>query len=115
MISRCAKTLTVVFAISAITPAVASTYCSEASAPSCASRYGPFDDEDDFERCKRQMDSYKSEVESYSECQRSAAEDEQRKIQEANRQIEEAAQENTKAISEFNEAVETFNRRARGY
>jgi hypothetical protein len=31
----------------------AAAYCSELSAPSCANRYGAFDDEWEFDRCNR--------------------------------------------------------------
>jgi len=68
-------------------------YCSEPSAPSCATRYGPFDDTYDFDRCKSQKRSYQSDVESFLSCIRSDTE---------------------RAIQEYNDAVESFNRRARG-
>jgi hypothetical protein len=71
----------------------ANAYCSAPSAPSCATRYGAFDSEDDFDRCKRQMSSYKSEVEDYLSCLRREADS---------------------TIEEYNSAVESFNRRARG-
>lgn len=70
--------------------------CSEPSAPSCASRYGSFDDEWEFDRCKREMESYQSEVEDFAQCvQRQAKND-----------IDEA-------VSEYEDAVSSFNRRAR--
>jgi predicted ribosome quality control (RQC) complex YloA/Tae2 family protein len=75
-------------------------YCSEPSAPSCATRYGPFDDTYDFDRCKREMQSYQSDVESFLSCQRS--------------EIEKIRSDNERAIQEYNDAVESFNRRARG-
>jgi hypothetical protein len=68
-------------------------YCSEPIAPSCATRYGAFDDQDDFERCKRQMSYFKSETESFLSCLQNDAET---------------------ARSGYNNAVEAFNRRARG-
>lgn len=71
-------------------------YCSEPTAPSCASRYGSFDDEWEFERCKREMDSYKDEVESYIDCNN-----------------QQARRENDDAISNYSSAVDSFNRRAR--
>jgi hypothetical protein len=77
----------------AINAANAYSYCTEPSAPSCASRYGSFDDEDDFDRCKRQMNNYRSEVESYISCIKNEAEE---------------------ATRSYNDTVESFNRRARG-
>lgn len=79
-------------------------YCSEPSAPSCAARYGAFDDHWDFERCKSGMESYKYDVESFVSCN-------SREAQEA---IDKARGENSDATSEYNDAVESFNRRARG-
>ncbi|WP_454656840.1 hypothetical protein [Bosea beijingensis] len=70
----------------------ASVYCSSTSAPSCASRFGKFDDEDDFARCKRQIEAFRSETEEMLRCLQSSREE---------------------ALNEFNEAVESFNRRAR--
>jgi predicted ribosome quality control (RQC) complex YloA/Tae2 family protein len=75
-------------------------YCSQPSKPSCATRYGPFDDTYDFDRCKREMQSYQSDVESFLSCQRS--------------EIEKIRSDNERAIREYNDAVESFNRRARG-
>ena len=70
----------------------ASVYCSATSAPSCVCRYGKFDDEDDFARCKRQVEVFRSETEEMLRCLQSSREE---------------------ALNEFNEAVESFNRRAR--
>lgn len=85
-------------AVSAVDPAAA--YCSEPSAPSCATRYGSFDDEDDFASCRRQMTNYKSEVETFRRCQADAADDAVRAANAAN--------------DEYSETVRRFNRRARG-
>jgi hypothetical protein len=74
-------------------------YCSAPSAPSCASRYGAFDDEDAFRRCKREMESYKSEAQDFLSCTKREADDLNRK--------------SNNAIEEYNNAVESFNRRAR--
>ncbi|SCB13091.1 hypothetical protein [Rhizobium hainanense] len=74
---------------------VALAYCNEPSAPSCADRYGAFDDEWEFSRCKSEMETYKSDVETFLSCTKREAE---------------AASD--KAISEYNDAVESFNRRA---
>ena len=83
----------------ALIPFEALAYCSEPSAPSCATRYGAFDDEWDFDRCKRDMENYKSEVESFMSCK--------------SREIQEASNESESAASDYNDAVESFNRRAR--
>lgn len=69
-------------------------YCSKPDAPYCASQYGKFDDQYDFDRCKSEMENFKSEVEDFLSCQR---------------------RENQQAIDDYNEAVESFNRRASGY
>jgi hypothetical protein len=66
--------------------------CYQPSSPPCATRYGAFDDQDDFEQCKRKMTNYKSEVESFLSCRQDDAE---------------------QARSQYNSAVESFNRRAR--
>lgn len=71
-------------------------FCSQPDAPSCATRYGNFDDQDDFDRCKRQMASYQSDVESFLNCNN-----------------EEAKNVNEAAISDYDAAVNSFNRRAR--
>jgi hypothetical protein len=63
------------------------------SSPTCATRYGAFDDQDDFEQCKRNMNSYKSEVELFLLCVQNDADLVRR---------------------QYNGAVDSFNRRARG-
>jgi len=73
------------------TPALAFYYCTEPTVPSCASRYGSFDDEWEFDRCKREMKNYQSDVETFITCNNSA---------------------NEQAISDYNDAVKKFNRRA---
>lgn len=70
----------------------AQAYCYKPDPPSCATRYGAFDDEWEFSRCKREMESYKSDVEIFLSCQRRESDD---------------------AISDYNSAVQSFNRRAR--
>ena len=97
-------TLFAVF-ISIVVPSLAHAYCSEPSAPSCATRFGAFDDEWEFDRCKRDMESYKSDVESYMSCRNDEA---QQAINEANR-------DNERAGASYSDAVSSFNRRARGY
>jgi hypothetical protein len=67
--------------------------CSTPTAPYCATRYGAFDDDDEFRRCKSEMESYKSETEDFLSCQK---------------------RESDRAIQEYNESLEAFNRRARG-
>ncbi|WP_439616656.1 hypothetical protein [Shinella sp.] len=76
--------------------------CSEASVPYCAERHSEFDDEWEFDRCKRDMESYKSEVEEYLTCRNAEAEE----------AIEEAKRDNEEAIDAYNDAVASFNRRA---
>jgi hypothetical protein len=68
-------------------------YCSEPSAPYCASRYGAFDDQDEFRRCRSEMESYQSEVQDFLSCMK---------------------RKSDSVIQEYNSAVESFNRRARG-
>jgi hypothetical protein len=70
----------------------ANAYCSAPESPSCAARHSTFDSQDDFDRCKRQMSTYKSEVEDYLSCTR---------------------RETDSAIEEYNSTVDSFNRRAR--
>ncbi|MGO7836928.1 hypothetical protein [Rhizobium sp. WYCCWR10014] len=82
----------------------ASAYCSEPSAPSCASGYGGFDDEWDFTRCKREMESFKDDVERFMRCNSDEAEE----------ALEKARNDNQSATSDYNGAVEAFNRRASG-
>jgi len=75
-----------------LTMADAAAYCSKPDAPFCATRYGSFDDHDDFDRCKREVEHYQSEVEDFLSCLK---------------------RESSEAISDYNDAVESFNRRAR--
>jgi hypothetical protein len=77
----------------------ASAFCSKPDAPYCASSFGSFDDQYEFDRCKREMESYKDDVESFLRCQ--------------NLKIEQIRSERQRAIDDYNEAVESFNRRAR--
>lgn len=80
----------------------AGAYCSEPSAPYCANSYGAFENEDEFNSCKSELESYKSDVEEFTGCNK-------REAQEA---IDKAQRANEEAIGEFNEVVESFNRRA---
>ncbi|AZO63335.1 MAG: hypothetical protein E5Y51_21510 [Mesorhizobium sp.] len=70
-------------------------YCTKPSAPSCAERYGSFDDEYEFDRCKREMEDFKSEVERFIDCNN-----------------QQARSDNEESISDYKDAVESFNRRA---
>jgi hypothetical protein len=54
----------------------------------------------DFDRCKREMQSYRDEVESYLSCLK--------------RESEQLRRDSDGAISDYNDAVASFNRRARG-
>jgi hypothetical protein len=78
-------------------------YCSKPSAPSCALQYGAFDDQWEFDRCKRDIESFKNEVENFMRCNNDEAE----------RAIRRANNENQSASSEYSDAVSSFNRRAR--
>lgn len=71
--------------------------CFEPSAPYCAERYDAFDDEWEFDRCKREMENYRDEVESYISCVSNEAE-----------------RQSQDAIYEYENAVDSFNQRARG-
>ncbi|MBB6262665.1 hypothetical protein FHS77_003247 [Paenochrobactrum gallinarii] len=86
-------------------------YCSEPSAPFCATRFGSFDDQWDFDRCKREMESYKTEVEDFIECNNRAAKAEAERA--ADEAFSKAQRENDDAISEYSSTVDDFNRRAR--
>ncbi|MGX5827378.1 hypothetical protein [Mesorhizobium sp. 43Arga] len=66
--------------------------CSEPEKPWCVQRYGAFDDEDDFNRCKSQILSYRSDVDDYLSCLKKNSEE---------------------AASEYEDAVSAFNRRAK--
>jgi hypothetical protein len=68
-------------------------FCSKPDAPLCATDSGRFDDTDDFESCKNEMESYRSDAEEFLSCQK---------------------RENEEAIEEYNDAVRSFNDRARG-
>jgi len=66
-------------------------FCSKPDAPYCASQYDNFDDQDDFDSCKSQMESYKSEIEDFGSCLK---------------------REGDEAVDEYNDAVARFNQRA---
>lgn len=71
----------------------AKAYCSKPDAPYCASSFGEFDDQYEFDRCKSEMQSYRDDVDSFLSCLKRESQD---------------------AISDYEDAVESFNRRARG-
>lgn len=113
---RLISSITFILSISASTLAFA--YCSEPTAPYCASSYGKFDDEYQFSSCKREMESYQSEVEDFQQCHK-------RQVNEANDTARQAASEAEdvarkarneidEAISNYNDAVRSFNSRAGG-
>lgn len=78
--------------------------CSEPSAPYCATSYGAFEDQYEFDRCKREMEDYESEVNEYIQC-----------IQdELDRATSDGKSSAEDATSQYNDAVSSFNRRARG-
>jgi hypothetical protein len=66
-------------------------FCSKPDAPSCASDYSKFEDQDEFDRCKSDMESYKSEVEDFLSCLK---------------------RDGDEALNDYNEAVSSFNNRA---
>jgi hypothetical protein len=78
--------------------ATSASACYEPSAPSCAASYSEFSDQWDFDRCKREMETYKDDVESFTSCQQSA--------------VERIRSEVASAIDDLNTAVSDFNRRA---
>jgi hypothetical protein len=89
------QTLKVVFGIAmsaaAATPAFSA--CSEPSAPYCSTKYGAFDDEDEFHRCEREMQNYQSETKEFLACTK---------------------RKSDSVIQDYNSAVQSFNRRAQG-
>lgn len=100
-------------------------YCFEPSAPSCATGYGAFNDEWEFNSCKSEMENFESEVEEFGQCK-------QREVDEANEEAEEAAEQARReaseaediaskarrevegAVSNYSDAVRDFNARAGG-
>ena len=89
----------IILVLSLTASAVTAWGCSQPDAPFCATQYGAFDGTDNFDTCKREMQSYKSDVESFLSCKRS--------------EIEDLESKNRRVIQEHNDAVESFNRRAR--
>lgn len=99
-------------------PSFAMAYCSEPSAPSCATGYGSFDGEWEFDSCKRDMESYQSEVEAFYQCNKRQAQEFVDKAEEARTEAEDEIQKaksaNERATSDYNDAVQSFNRKAGG-
>jgi hypothetical protein len=89
----------VIAVVSLAVSAVAALACSQPDAPYCASQYGAFNDNEEFDACKSEMQSYQSDVESFLSCQRNEIDD----LQSKSRRV----------IEEHNDAVASFNRRAR--
>ena len=58
------RTAAVLAALIVILASPAARACYEPTAPYCATKYGAFDDQDEFDRCKREMNSYKSDAKS---------------------------------------------------
>lgn len=71
--------------------------CSIPRAPACAEKSDRLDDREEFDRCRREMEGYKSSVGLYGECVRAVA----------RKQVDDALQE-------YSSTVESFNRRVRG-
>lgn len=80
-------------------------FCSKPDAPYCASRYGAFDDEYEFSRCKSEMESYKSDVEDFVSCVK-------REIEDLTRQADDLTRQGDTAVDEYQDTVSSFNRRA---
>ena len=67
---------------------------SKPRAPYCADKFRQFDDPREYDRCRDEMETYKSQVRSYTDCQQQLIDD---------------------ATKEYNSAVASFNGRARRY
>jgi hypothetical protein len=65
--------------------------CYKPDAPSCASDYSKFEDQNEFDNCKSEMESYKSDVEDFLSCLKRDADE---------------------ASNDYNDAVSSFNDRA---
>lgn len=99
-------------------PTMVFAYCSEPSAPYCASSYGRFDDEYQFSSCKREMESYQSEVEDFQQCHKRQVDEANETARQATSEAEDIARkarnEIDEAVSDYNDAVRSFNNRAGG-
>ena len=117
--------LAALVAFVAIAPSPVLAYCFEPSAPHCASSYLEFSDEYEFDRCKREMQTYADEVETSNQCRQDevqeladTAEEEARQARQAADEYDSEAQDASgdidRAVSAYNDAVQSFNRRAGG-
>ena len=68
-------------------------YCDDPDPPYCAEDYGAFDDQNDFDSCLSEMESYKDDVEEYVEC---------------------LSSNSREAADEYSDTVDSFNSRAGG-
>jgi hypothetical protein len=93
--------LTGLLAAALTTPARA---CSEPSVPYCTSKYGVFDDQDEFRRCKSEMKFYQIEAQDFLSCVK----------READEVLSSLKRKSDRVMDAYNSAVESFNRRARG-
>jgi Skp family chaperone for outer membrane proteins len=85
---------------------VAFAYCSEPSAPYCATSFGDFADQFEFDMCKSEMERYQNDVERHLQCLNEDLQTEVRSLQ------EDAQRESDTALSAYSDAVDDFNRRA---
>ena len=106
------------------TPSLA---CSEPDAPSCASDYGEFEDQYEFDDCRREMESYQSDVESFVSCRENEIEDRTNEIEDRtneierlnseiydlNNEIDEFQIQSRRVLSDYEGAVSSFNNRLR--
>lgn len=84
------KTLMLTIVVAGLLPTSVFALCFEPSAPYCASSYGPFDSEWEFDSCRRDMDTYLDELQEHVQC-----------VQDD-------------AMDQYQDAVDSFNRRAGG-
>ena len=77
----------------ASSPSHAFLFCSEPREPSCVDGNGYFDDEDQFNGCKSEVENYIGDVKTYTAC---------------------LTDEHDKAVKQSNDIIEKFNCRAAG-
>lgn len=119
--------------------APAYAFCIQPSAPSCATNFGSFPSEWEFDSCKRDMESYRSEIDTFIQCRQrdvdevnqqamelardaeeaarraqEAAQNAQQKQSEVQDAVSEARQDVDQVSSDYNNAVNSFNQRAGG-
>lgn len=56
------------FSLGHVASASAFLFCSKPTEPTCIDRYGTFDNEWSFDRCKDEIKTYVSELKSYRSC-----------------------------------------------